>query len=231
MAMTPALTPLDVPETGMVTWDSEGSEGGRYHSRRPHVPSASSGVTIGRGYDMKSRTSSGVLVDLLRAGVPRADAERLARGAGLHGEAAKRFLRENGLGEFEISPAAQRKLFEIAYEAEAAEARRLATKEDVRAKYGEVDWERLDPAIREMLIDMKFRGDYTPGARAKIQKLVVANDLEGFARDLADRANWPDVPKDRFERRKRFLEAAVAARRTSGGLREKRLPGSEKSAT
>lgn len=228
MAMTPALTALDVPEIGTVTWDSEGSEGGRYHSRRPHVPSASSGLTIGRGYDMKSRTGSGVLVDLLRAGVPRADAERLARGAGLQGEAAKRFLRENGLEGFEITPAAQRKLFEIAYDAEAAEAMRLATKADVRAKYGEVDWERLDPAIREMLIDMKFRGDYTPAARARIQKYVVANDLVGFARTLCDREHWPGVPQDRFDRRKRFLEEAVAERRAAGGVREKRLPGSEK---
>ena len=72
MALTPVLSALDLPETGRVTWDSEGSEGGRFHSRRPHVPSDSSGVTIGRGYDMKSRPRSAVLTDLLRAGVPRA---------------------------------------------------------------------------------------------------------------------------------------------------------------
>ena len=46
MPMTPVMTALDVPEIGIVTWDSEGSEGGRFHSRRLHVPSDTSGLTI-----------------------------------------------------------------------------------------------------------------------------------------------------------------------------------------
>src|SRR5690606_18162454 len=160
---------------------------------------------------------------------PREEAEQLSRGAGLQGAAAKLFIREQGLEQFEISPPAQRRLFEIAYEQEAAEAKRVATKADVRAKYGEVDWDALDPAIRETLIDMKFRGDYTPAARTKIQKYVVANDLAGFARHLGARENWPKVPLDRFERRKRFLEAAVAAAgEAQGQPRAKTIPTTPK---
>lgn len=42
-----------------MTFDQEGLEnpGKKYHSRVPHVPSSSSGVTIGRGYDMKYKTN------------------------------------------------------------------------------------------------------------------------------------------------------------------------------
>ena len=209
------------PEKGTVTWDSEGTEGGRFHSRRLHVPSDESGLTLGRGYDMKSRTASGVLIDLIRAGLARADAETISKGAGLKGKAAKKFIADNELEGFEITPAAQKKLFEIAYDAEAAEAKRLATKADVKAKYGATDWATLDPAIQEILVDLKYRGDYTPSARTKIQKYVAANDLEGFAKQLADAALWAKVPSDRFKRRKKFLEEAVAKRRAEGTLRSK----------
>ena len=217
------------PEKGMVTWDSEGTEGGKFHSRKLHVPSDESGLTLGRGYDMKSRTAAGVLIDLVRAGLPRSDAETISKGAGLKGKAAKKFIADNELRDFEITPAAQRKLFEIAYEAEAAEAKRIALKDDVRAKYGATDWGKLDPAIQEILVDLKFRGDYTPAARTRIQKYVAANDLEGFAKQLADAALWAKVPPDRFKRRKKFLEDAVARRKAEGTLRSKAaIPRSRK---
>ena len=221
MGTTIVSTLSELPEKGTVTWDSEGTEGGRFHSRRLHVPSDASGLTLGRGYDMKSRTAAAVLIDLIRAGLPRADAERISKGAGLKGKAARQFIADNRLGDFEITPAAQKRLFEIAYEAEAAEAQRLATKADVMAKYGTTDWATLNPAIQEILIDLKFRGDYTPAARTRIQKYVAANDLEGFAKQLADPALWAKVPRDRFQRRRKFLEEAVAKRRAEGTLRSK----------
>mgnify|MGYP006875700117 CR=1 FL=1 len=34
---------------GLLTFESEGHEGGPYHSRTLHVPSHTSGLTIGRG--------------------------------------------------------------------------------------------------------------------------------------------------------------------------------------
>ena len=215
MASDSTTVAQEIPAQGMVTWDSEGSEGGKYHSRKLHVPSEASGLTIGRGSDMKSRTARQVLVDLLRAGVPRAAADALSQGAGLQGARAKQFIRDEALGDFEITPAAQRRLFEIAYEEEAGEARRLATKDDVRRKYGPTNWEKLDPAIREMLVDLKFRGDYTPAARERIQRYVVRNDLAGFAKALADPTLWTKVPTDRFRRRRKFIEGALAQRKAA----------------
>jgi hypothetical protein len=42
-----------------------------------------------------------------------------------------------------------------------------------------------------------------------IQPLIVANDLEGLAKAVADQNNWKTVPADRFNRRKAFMEAAA----------------------
>ena len=75
-------------------FDSEGLEnpGGKYHSRVPHLPPGASGVTIGRGYDIKYRSKQSVIRDLKNAGVSESDAKRLAKGVGLTGQAAKKFI-------------------------------------------------------------------------------------------------------------------------------------------
>ena len=201
------------PARGRVTWDSEGTEGGRYHSRKLHVPSDSSGLTIGRGYDMKTKSAQQIIRDLTAAGVPLPDARVLSRASGLSGAAARRFITDNNLANFEITQAAQLLLFDISYQAEAAEARRLATKQDVVALYGATNWDGLHPAIQEMLVDLKFRGDYDGSARRIIQPSVVRNDLETFVTLMSNRENWRNVPAARFNARVAFLEAALQAHR------------------
>lgn len=66
---------------------------------------------------------------------------------------------------------------------------------------------------QEMIVDLKYRGDYTPETRKLVQPLIVANDLEGFAKAIANEKYWVDgknVPLDRFKRRRAFIEEAVA---------------------
>lgn len=126
-------------------------------------------------------------------------------GAGLVGPCAEAFIRENGLTHFEISPAVQLRLLEIAYSAEETEARRLCTKSDVTARYGTCDWDNLDPAIRTVLVDLKFRGDYTPAARRHIQPAIVHHDGDAFLAMLEDRNIWVTVPQDRFARRVEYF--------------------------
>lgn len=156
------------PDKGMVTWDSEGMEGGTYHSRKLHVPSKESGLTIGRGYDMKTKNAGTIVNDLTKAGVSKEDAETISGAAGKKGPDAEKFITDNKLENFEITQAGQKILFEGSYATEESEAKRLATKDDVTAKYGSTDWDKLDPAIKEMLVDLKFRGDYDGAAREKI---------------------------------------------------------------
>src|SRR5262245_14023661 len=80
------------PDRGGVTFDSEGNEGGKYHSRKLHVPGSTSGLTIGRGYDMGAKTAAQITTDLTAAGVELAMAKTLSGAATLRGENAKKFI-------------------------------------------------------------------------------------------------------------------------------------------
>lgn len=197
------------PKAGVLTFEAEGQEGGPYHSRTLHVPSLTSGLTIGRGYDMKTKSKAQIKRDLVSVGVSEANATTLADAAGLAGESAKKFVRDNNLESFEISAEAQLKLFEVSYKSEASEVRRVCDKGDTKKVYGAVDWDKLDPMIKDVLVDLKFRGDYTGISRKIIQQHVAANDVAAFAKAVATRANWPNVPVDRFNRRKEFVKGAL----------------------
>ena len=196
------------PDFGRVTWESEGAEGGRYHSRRLHVPSNTSGLTIGRGYDFRRKKQSQIITDLNAAGLEPKKVAILKNAAGLFGNTAKQFVIDNDLLDFQISAQTQKNLFKISYDDEASQVKRICTKSDVVKLYGKCDWEKLNSAIKDMLIDLKFRGDYTSQSRKHVQKSASANDLQEFKKQIISKSNWSSVPSDRFERRKKFIEAA-----------------------
>lgn len=191
--------------TGLLTYEAEGCEGGPYHSRKLHVPSAQSGLTIGRGYDMKEKTFEKIAQDLVKAGVSKEYAGLLAKASGLYGESAELFIEEQQLSEWEMSIECQKNLFTLSYQELAADVQRICDKGDCVATYGTVDWSTLNPKIKEVVIDLRFRGDYTPKCRQRIQPHLVANDLLAFTDDLKNKSFWNNVPDDRFERRKCFL--------------------------
>ena len=213
MATTNTPAAPEAPSVGLVTWDSEGAEGGRFHSRTLHVPTDSSGLTIGRGYDMKERSAASIVADLTAAGVAAADAAKISKAAGLSGAAAKKVIADQQLTTFEISKPAQVALFMTTYNALKADVARICAKPDVVAAFGACDLAKTDPAIVDILVDLRFRGDYTGTSRGLVQKLAAQNDLASFAAALQKTANWPNVPKDRFNRRSAFLAAALAARK------------------
>jgi hypothetical protein len=192
---------------GQLTFDVEGNEGGRWHSRKPHVPSDNSGLTIGRGYDMKFRTTEQINRQLTDAGLSAEAAKLYAGAAKLSGDKAREYMRQTDLPE--ITPAQQKALFLITYAEIEQSARKLCESPDVAKTYGPVDWDKLHPAIRELVIDLRYRGDYTARSREFVQPLVVKNDLKGLAEVLADRGRWANVPENRFERRAAFAKKAA----------------------
>ena len=198
------------PSRGIVTFESEGVEqpGNKFHSRVFHVPTSSSGLTIGRGYDMKMKSKAKIVADLTAAGVAPADAKAISAAAGLRGPDAKAFVAKNGFFDFSISQETQVKLFEISYREEEAEVKRISAKPDCVKAYGQVDWDKAHPAIRDIFVDLKFRGDYTSASRKLVQKLLATNDLAGLKKAMAAPASWAAVPADRFKRRNDFLAAA-----------------------
>jgi len=198
---------------GQLTFDAEGQEvRGPFFSRKPHVPSESSGVTLGRGYDMKSKSRSKIVSDLTGAGIDDRLANIFAEASGLKGNAARQFIQRSEVAGIEITPRQQKDLFKVTYEEHIFDVRRICNKNDVVRKYGQTDWEQLHPAIKDVLVDLRYRGDYTGNTRNRVQQLVVANDLFGFQATMADKAYWMQnigVPRDRFERRDDYMTKAV----------------------
>jgi hypothetical protein len=130
---------------GQLTFASEGMElpGNRYRSRVLHVPSPTSGATIGRGYDMKERSSHEAREDLLSAGISSAELAALYKLAGLQGALAEKTIDENDLGQLEITPAQQKVLFGLVYNELEGEVIRICEKADVVERYGPIDLESL----------------------------------------------------------------------------------------
>lgn len=190
---------------GLLTYDAEGMEGGPYHSRKLHVPGESSGLTIGRGYDMKEKAADKIEADLLAAGVGLTQASLLALASGLSGENAKEFINEHQLADFEITMETQERLFVQIYGELSQDVQRICSKDDCVMAYGAVDWENLDVKMKDVLIDLRYRGDYTPASRKRIQSFVADNDLQAYSIELNSRASWANVPQDRFNRRIAFL--------------------------
>lgn len=192
---------------GQLTFDAEGAEGGIYHSRKPHVPTDSSGVTIGRGYDLKERTQQSVIKDLTDAGLSMQHADAYAQGVGLAGALARDFIISNKL--VEITPEQQNKLFQITYDFMESDCIRICNKSDVVEKYGATDWNTLNSKIKDVVIDLRFRGDYTPESRTFIQKFIADNNLDGFTKVMLDKSKWQNVPVDRFNRRVQYLTSVI----------------------
>ncbi len=194
---------------GQLTFDAEGMEQrGRYFSRNPHVPTDSSGVTLGRGYDMRDKTPAMIQADLLACGLDTTAATLFAKAAGLSGAAGKSFITQHNLSNFEISPAQQKLLFALTYQQMVSDVLRICQKPDLVARYGPTDWAALPAKVRDLVVDLRYRGDYTPSSRERLQPLLVVNNSAGIRQLMADETYWcgPEkVPQDRFRRRRDYL--------------------------
>ncbi len=196
-------------EAGQLTFDAEGMEQrGRYFSRNPHVPTDSSGVTLGRGYDMRDKTGAMIQADLLACGLDSTAAALFAKAAGLSGGGGKSFITQNNLSNFEITSGQQKLLFALTYQQMVSDVLRICQKPDLVARYGATDWAALPAKVRDLVVDLRYRGDYTPSSRERLQPLLVANNGAAIRQLMADEAYWcgPEkVPQDRFHRRRDYL--------------------------
>jgi hypothetical protein len=66
------------------------------------------------------------------------------------------------------------------------------------AKCGRLALKKVNGAITDLLVDLKFRGDYTGHARGLLQKACVENDLYKVQDIMGNRNIWRSVPQDRF---------------------------------
>lgn len=189
------------PEKGQMTWDAEGQEGGPFHSRRLHVPSGASGLTIGRGYDCKQKTSAQIKQDLLDAGFETTVAMKLSAAAGKYGNSAVRFIIDNDLLDFEVTLNQQLNLFKIIYQKLESELIRISSVKSNIEEFGEVKWNEIDNTIKDLIVDLIFRGDYTKRTRIHIQKHIAKNDLNALCEALESDELKTGIPADRIRRR------------------------------
>ena len=59
--------------------------------------------------------------------------------------------------------------------------------------------------IHEILVDLRYRGDYTPRSTLSLQHHVARNDLVRFTEEMDNRDRWLNVPSDRFMQRAAFF--------------------------
>ena len=210
---------------GQVTFDAEGNETPYLFSRKLQLPPGSSGVTIGRGYDISRHTASQAKADLTAAGLPAKVVAVLIKAAapdprkgvkpsfGITGSKAAAFLKAHA--DVVITPAQQKALFERIYPGYESAAISKANAGIAELGKQTVDWKRLNPAIVQIVTDLNFRGDLgLSGVIKALRPSLLANDLAAFEKVLADPKVFRDASKNatgRFNARVQFLKQAIAA--------------------
>ena len=82
-------------DRGQFTFDAEGNDDpdSIFFSRIPHVPTSTSGITLGRGYDLKDREQADVLKHLRSIGIPETTAKTFSEGVDMEGQKARDYLK------------------------------------------------------------------------------------------------------------------------------------------
>jgi hypothetical protein len=205
---------LKVPR-GQLTFDAEGNDidGSTYFSRVAHWPAVGeSGITIGRGYDVGQQPN--VMNDLKNAGITEPLLSWLAEAKGLKVKEASDYLNNVApeIRKSTITRKQQHKLFIYTYEIMLRDVKRISTKVPTLEKYApdiprseaEKVWNAIDPKIKDLMVDLRYRGDYKPATRNKIQALCYQNNFNAIKLAMQDAGFWKGlhgVPADRFNKR------------------------------
>lgn len=176
---------------GQLTFDAEGNdvENSTFFSRRIHWPGNSeSGVTIGRGYDIGSRSKEEVYRDLFGSGVPDNIASLISDGAGIKGGAASNFVLANKNSTL-ITRKSQHRLFEKIYPDYVLRAKsnyeRWTTAQSINdanipsvSISDKINWEILDDKVKDVIVDLVYQG-FTKGPKPMIYGML--NDRQKYA--------------------------------------------------
>ncbi|MFZ4832449.1 peptidoglycan-binding protein [Rouxiella sp. Mn2063] len=132
-------------------------------------PTSSSGVTLGRGYDMGNRSTGEIFATLRQAGIEEYKAVICSKAAHLKGHQAEQFVKVYGPLVGEISHQQQIRLFELAYQIKLNEARNLYVRVTSHIQ-GAPAWESLEQKIRDVIIDIFYQGVHN--AKALFQAAI-----------------------------------------------------------
>ncbi|WP_436883200.1 hypothetical protein [Enterobacter asburiae] len=203
-------------DKGQLTFDAEGNDqdASPWFSRKIHWPGGVSGVTIGRGYDLGQQASSEA--DLSLTGVANPLKAWLVGSQGLSASSAHARFNSASVEvhNSNITRKQQHDLFMLTYKRLEDDVKRICQKNSTIQSYHpnpqvspNQAWDSIPEKIKEVLVDLRYRGDYTTHARSLLQHYAYTGDLHAFGQVLSNRSNWMNVPEDRFNRRVRFYES------------------------
>jgi len=156
--------PATILREGKITFDAEGNDisTSPYFSRTIHWPGNSlSGVTLGRGYDMGSRSESEIYNHMISAGIPHTQASKISTAHGLKGTDARDFVvaKREEIGV--ITREQQISLFKIIYPYYVTRTisnyNHWTSDEPTKTP-----WINLDQVIKDILVDFVYQG-FTKG--------------------------------------------------------------------
>ncbi|KAB1499873.1 peptidoglycan-binding protein [Cronobacter sakazakii] len=131
-------------------------------SRILHHPTVESGVTLGRGFDMKKRSAGEILATLRHADIEEYKTVICSKAAYLTGREAEMFVQFYGPLVGEITHQQQIRLFEIAYQEQVIYAKGVYDRHVRRLNIqNALPWSRIDTVIRDTFIDIIFQGNST----------------------------------------------------------------------
>ena len=159
--------PLNVEE-GQLTFDAEGADyitavnpfrqqQYPFFSRILHWPGGRSGVTLGRGYDMRERSTEEIYSALRLAGIEEYRAVLCSKAAHLKNRQAAQFVEVYGPLVGEITHQQQIQLFKVAYKRKVGEARSLYNRV-AKSISGAPSWYGLEKKIRDVIVDIFYQG-------------------------------------------------------------------------
>ncbi|WP_369834614.1 peptidoglycan-binding protein [Cronobacter dublinensis] len=140
-------------------------------SRILHHPAISSGVTIGRGYDMKKRSAGEILFTLRQAGIEEYKSQICAKASFLSGKKASSFIELYGPLVGEITHQQQIRLFELSYKEKKDYAKNIYERSAADIKNA-LRWEQIELKIRDVFADTIYQGNNT----AKEMAIIIAKD-------------------------------------------------------
>lgn len=212
---------LTVPK-GQFTFDNEGDdiESSHYFSRKAHVPNnngaviGQSGVTIGRGLDIgnpptgatgQSPSRLNLKALFQESGLAPELSDWLLSVEGIKKESALQSLNNSVLDDDELTLTRKQQhlMFNVVYEYMEEKTRILLTKPDVQAKFGVVDWDNLPRNVKDVLVDLTYRGDNSPRTRKGfVPTLVGFNGGEHFKDIMSSESPlWEGVNSERRQSR------------------------------
>lgn len=131
-----------------------------WFSRILHHPTNDSGVTLGRGFDMKKRSAGEILSMLRQAGIKEYKAQLCALASHLSGREADIFIEVYGPLVGEISHYQQVRLFELSYAETVSYAKHLYLKFSAKVP-SPVSWNNIEQKIKDTFVDTLFQGNVT----------------------------------------------------------------------